>query len=112
MDRLVYTAMAGAKHILEQQATTSHNLANVNTSGFRAQLDAFRAVPVIGEGMPTRAYVVDSTAGADFTPGTIQQTGRDLDVAIQNKGWIVVEGADGAEAFTRHGSLKVSVLFI
>ena len=68
MDRLIYTAMTGAKHILEQQATTSHNLANVTTTGFRAQLDTFRAVPVISEGSPTRAFVVNSTVGVDFRP--------------------------------------------
>ena len=93
MDRLIYTAMTGAKHILEQQATTAHNLANATTTGFRAQLDSFRAVPVISDGLPTRAFVVDSTVGSDFTPGAIQQTGRDLDVAVQGKGWIAVESA-------------------
>lgn len=108
MDRLIYTAMTGAKHILEQQATTSHNLANATTTGFRAQLDSFRAVPVIGEGMPTRAFVVDATVGTDFSPGSMQSTGRELDVAIQGKGWLVVQKDDGSEAFTRHGSLKVS----
>ncbi|HJW55277.1 MAG TPA: flagellar basal-body rod protein FlgF [Burkholderiaceae bacterium] len=108
MDRLVYTAMTGAKHILEQQATTSHNLANATTTGFRAQLDSFRAVPILGDGSPTRAFVVDSTVGSDFTPGSIQQTGRDLDVAIQGKGWIAVELEDGTEAYTRHGNLQLS----
>ncbi len=108
MDRLIYTAMTGAKHILEQQATTSHNLANATTTGFRAQLDSFRAVPILGDGLPTRTFVVDSTVGADFTPGAIQQTGRALDVAVQGKGWIAVEMADGSEAYTRHGSLKLS----
>jgi flagellar basal-body rod protein FlgF len=108
MDRLIYTAMTGAKHVLEQQATTTHNLANATTTGFRAQLDAFRAVPVIGDGLPTRAFVVDSTIGADFTPGAIQQTGRDLDVAVQGKGWIALQLEDGTEAYTRNGSLKLS----
>jgi flagellar basal-body rod protein FlgF len=108
MDRLIYTALSGAKHILEQQANTSHNLANVNTTGFRAQLDSFRAVPIIGDGLPTRAFVVDSTVGTDFTQGAMQQTGRDLDVAIQGKGWIAVEMADGTEAYTRQGNLKLS----
>jgi len=108
MDRLIYTAMTGAKHILEQQATTAHNLANATTTGFRAQLDSFRAVPVISDGLPTRAFVVDSTVGSDFTPGAIQQTGRDLDVAVQGKGWIAVESEGGAEAYTRNGSLKLS----
>src|SRR3546814_1346024 len=55
--------LSGAKQILEQQATTSNNLANVSTSGFRAQLDTFRAVPVVGAPSPTRAFVVDSTVG-------------------------------------------------
>jgi len=108
MDRLIYTAMSGAKHILEQQANTSHNLANATTTGFRAQLDSFRAVPVIGEGLPTRTFVVDATVGTDFTPGPIQNTGRDLDVAVQGKGWIAVQLEDGTEAYTRNGSLKIS----
>ena len=108
MDRLVYTAMTGAKHILEQQATTSHNLANASTTGFRAQLDSFRAVPVIGGELPTRAFVVDATVGTDFSTGSMQSTGRELDIGIQGKGWLVVQKDDGTEAYTRHGSLKLS----
>jgi flagellar basal-body rod protein FlgF len=108
MDRLVYTAMSGAKHILDQQATNSHNLANATTTGFRSQLNSFRAVPVQSEGLPTRAYVVDATVGTDFSTGSLQNTGRDLDVALQGKGWLVVQGEDGVEKMTRHGSLKVS----
>lgn len=108
MDRLIYTAMTGAKHILEQQATVSHNLANATTTGFRAQVDAFRAVPVQGEGLPTRAFVVDSTVGSDFAPGPLQHTGRELDVALQGAGWFAVQLEDGSEAYTRHGSLKLS----
>lgn len=108
MDRLIYTAMTGAKHILEQQATAAHNLANAATTGFRAQIDSFRAVPVIGEGLPTRAFVVDATVGADFTPGPLQQTGRELDVALSGAGWFAVQLEDGTEAYTRNGSLKLS----
>jgi flagellar basal-body rod protein FlgF len=107
MDRLIYTAMTGAKHILEQQATTSHNLANATTTGFRAQVDQFRAVPVQGAILPTRAFVVDSTTGSDFRAGAIQHTGRELDVAVQGDGWIAVRAADGSEAYTRNGSLKM-----
>ena len=108
MDRLIYTAMSGAKHILEQQATTAHNLANATSTGFKSQIDSFIAVPMVGSGLPTRAFVVDATAGADFTPGPIQSTNRDLDVAVQGKGWLVVQRADGSEGYTRNGSLKVS----
>ena len=107
MDRLIYTAMTGAKHALEQQATTSHNLANATTTGFRAQIDQFRAVPVQGAILSTRAFVVDSTTGSDFRAGAIQQTGRALDVAVQGDGWIAVQAADGSEAYTRNGSLKL-----
>ena len=108
MDRLIYTAMTGASHVLQQQAAVSENLANASTPGFRAALNTFRAVPLTGEGLPTRTFVVDSTAGADFTPGALQQTGRDLDVAIDGAGWIAVQGADGKEAYTRNGSFQVT----
>ncbi len=108
MDRLIYTAMTGAKHTLNQQATVSHNLANATTAGYRAETNAFRAVPVFGDGLPTRAFVVDSTTGADFTPGTIQHTDRNLDVAIRGSGWIAVQLENGEEAYTRNGNLQIS----
>ena len=106
MDRLIYTSMTGANHTLSQQATVSHNLANASTTGFRAENNAFRAVPVFGDGLPTRAFVVDSTINADFTPGELQTTGRDLDVAIRGSGWIAVQLDNGEEAYTRNGSLQ------
>lgn len=108
MDRIIYTAMTGAKNVLDRQATTSHNLANAATTGFRAQLDSARAVQVLNTILPTRAFVADSTVGTDFTTGPIQQTNRDLDVAVQGQGWISVQLADGSEAFTRNGSLKTN----
>ena len=108
MDRLIYTAMSGAKHLLEQQAVVAHNLANANTTGFRAELSAFRVVPVVGDGMDTRAFVVASTVGANLAPGVLQQTGRSLDIAVQGAGFIAVQTADGGEAYTRAGDLQVS----
>lgn len=108
MDRMIYTAMTGAKHILEQQATTSHNLANATSTGFKAQVDSFRAVPVVSKGLPTRAFVVDSTVGTNFNSGAIQSTNRNLDVAIKGEGWIAIQRPDGSEAYTRNGSLKAS----
>ena len=108
MDRLIYTAMTGALHTLNQQATVSQNLANASTTGYRAETNTFRAVPVFGDGLPTRAFVVDSTTGADFTPGAIQQTGRNLDIAVQGSGWITVQLENGEEAYTRQGNLQIS----
>ena len=69
MDRLIYTAMTGASHTMQQQASVAQNLANINTPGFRSTIDTFRSVPLVGEGLPTRTFVVDSTSGTDFTPG-------------------------------------------
>ncbi|MBS0496814.1 MAG: flagellar basal-body rod protein FlgF [Proteobacteria bacterium] len=108
MDRLIYTSMTGANHTLNQKATVAQNLANASTTGYRAESNAFRAVPVFGDGLPTRAFVVDSTIGADFTPGALQTTGRDLDVAVRGSGWIAIQLDDGKEAYTRNGSLQVS----
>lgn len=108
MDRLIYTAMTGASYVLQQQATVSENLANANTPGFRAALSTFRAVPLVGEGLPTRAFVVDSTPGSDFTPAALQPTGRALDVAVNGAGWVAVQDADGKEAYTRNGSFQVN----
>jgi flagellar basal-body rod protein FlgF len=109
MDRMIYVAMSGAKQMLTQQAVVANNLANANTTGFRAQVASFRAAETLGDGAATRAFVVDSTPGADFTPGAIQSTGRDLDVAIEGAGWIAVQLADGSEGYTRNGSLQVNV---
>jgi flagellar basal-body rod protein FlgF len=108
MDRMIYTAMSGAKHTMEQQANVSNNLANASTTGFREQLATFRAVPVVGGGLATRTFVVDSTSGTNFTAGPIQDTGRALDVAVQGPGWLTVQAADGSEAYTRNGSFKLS----
>lgn len=108
MDRLIYTAMTGASHVLQQQAAVSENLSNANTPGFRSMLHTFRAVPLVGEGLPTRTFVVDSTAGSDFTPTAFQPTGRDLDVAVNGPGWIAVQGPDGKEAYTRNGSFQLT----
>jgi flagellar basal-body rod protein FlgF len=108
MDRLIYTAMTGASHVMLQQAAVSQNLANVNTPGFRAAINTFRAVPLVGDGLPTRTFVVDSTSGSDFSQGAQQETGNPLDVAVQGSGWIALQMADGSEAYTRNGNLQIS----
>ena len=108
MDKLIYTAMTGASHTMQQQAAVSQNLANVNTPGFRSLINNFRAVPVEGEGLKTRAFVVDSTAGADFSTGVMQATQRPLDIAVNGDGWIAVSARDGKEAYTRNGSLQIA----
>jgi flagellar basal-body rod protein FlgF len=108
MDRLIYVAMTGAQQLLEKQAVASHNLANASTPGFKADISAFRAVPMYGPGQPTRTYALETTPGADFSPGTVTSTGRDLDVAINGPGFLTVQTTAGTEAYTRAGALSVS----
>ena len=108
MDRVIYIAMTGAREVTRQQAAVSHNLANISTHGFKQELNVFRALPVVGEGARTRAFVLETTPRADFTSGAIQQTERPLDVAVRGSGWIAVQDANGQEAYTRMGHLQIS----
>ncbi len=107
IDRFAFTAMTGAKHAMGQLATTTHNMANLQTPGFREMLSMFRAVPVDGASADSRAFVVDSTPGADWTPGSVSPTGNPLDVAIQDQGLFVVRRGDGQEAYTRSGKFHL-----
>ncbi|MGZ5271955.1 MAG: flagellar basal-body rod protein FlgF [Ramlibacter sp.] len=108
MDRLIYTAAAGARALVQRQDGIANNLANASTPGFRADQVAFRAVPVRGEGDPTRVVSLEASAGFDDASGPIEQTGRDLDVAVLGKGYLAVQAPDGTEAYTRAGSLQVN----
>lgn len=103
IDRIAYTAMTGAKHSMGQLATTSNNMANVHTPGFREQVAAFRAVPLEGEQADSRAFVVDSTPTAYFNPGPIEVTDNPLDFAIKGDGFFAVRRPDGSEVYTRAG---------
>jgi flagellar basal-body rod protein FlgF len=107
MDRLIYTSMTGAKHLMYRQDTLAQNLANANTTGYRADSVALRAVPAQGQEAGTRVFTVETTIGADFSSGPMQTTGRALDVAVQGEGWIAVQGLDGNEAYTRAGNLQI-----
>jgi len=99
--------MGAASAVLDQQAVVSNNMANASTPGFRAQLSAFRAVPVEGQTIPTRTMVASSTPGNDFSMGPVEHTGRDLDVALQQDGWLAVQLPDGGEGYTRNGNIEV-----
>lgn len=107
MDRMIYLSMSGAKAAMQRQEVLANNLANVSTNGFRAELAAFRAVPVQGSGASTRVYALESTVGASFEPGAVTPTGRPLDVAMKGNSWLAVQGLDGTEAYTRAGALDV-----
>lgn len=107
MDRSVYIAMTGATQTMRAQDAVSHNLANASTTGFKSELSAFQSVPVLGPGANTRINAVAQGVGQDNTQGTIQHTGRSLDVAVNGPGWIAVQAPDGTEAYTRAGDLQL-----
>lgn len=108
MDRMIYLSMTGAKATMQRQEVLANNLANASTPGFRAEMTAFRAVPVQGSGASTRVYALESTPGYNAEPGAVQATGRNLDVAMKGKAWLAVQALDGTEAYTRGGALDVN----
>jgi flagellar basal-body rod protein FlgF len=107
MDRFLYISMTGAKESLRAQGVNNHNLANASTTGFRADLSAFQSRAVAGSGYASRAYATNTTVGWDASQGALMSTGRDLDVGVNGPGWIAVQGADGREAYTRAGDLRI-----
>ncbi|CAD5110231.1 flagellar basal body rod protein FlgF [Zestomonas carbonaria] len=107
MDRLGYTAMTAASRTMTSLTVRANNLANVNTPGFRADLEQAEAVTVQGYGYDSRHLARVADNGVNLAPGQLMATGRDLDFAIQGKGLIAVESAEG-ERYTRHGGLQVS----
>jgi len=108
MDRMLFIAMTGAKQTMIAQTVNSNNMANANTTGFRADLASFRSMPVYGPGEPTRVYAMTERSSVDFEHGVVNSTGRDLDIAINGEGWIAVQAEDGTEAYTRDGNLSIT----
>ncbi len=108
MDHVIYTAMGGAKNALIEQSIVAHNIANISTSGFKAQLSAARAVPIHGDSEQTRTLIVASTPGIDMSQGTLNYTVRAMDVALNEQHFLTVELADGTEAYTRNGHIQMS----
>jgi len=109
MDRMIYLAMSAAKQMLSAQSMAAHNLANANTTGFKADYTSFRSMPLFGPGQPSRAFAMTERSGIDSRGGELETTGRDLDVAIGGDGFIAVLGPDGTEAYTRAGNLNIDV---
>ena len=108
MDRMLYISMNAAQQTMLSQAANSNNLANVNTTGFRADFEQFRSQPVFGEGLPSRVYSMSERPATDYQQGSIQATGRELDVSIQGDGFLAVQGKDGREGYTRAGDLQIT----
>jgi len=108
MDKMLYVAMTGAKNIMLAQAINNNNLANINTTGFRGDLALFDSSPIEGSGYPSRINTTVTGTQVDMSPGTLNNTGRQLDVAVNGNGLIAVQAPDGSEAYTRAGNLQIN----
>lgn len=105
--KLLYTALSGAEQSQTAMAIRANNLANVNTNGFKADLERAAAYQISGEGYQTRYLSQSEQAGTNFSSGALEKTGRDLDIAIQGEGYIAVRTQGGKEAYTRAGSITL-----
>jgi flagellar basal-body rod protein FlgF len=108
MDKLAYTAASGLRARLAAQAAIANNMANASTTGFRADRATFDRLQLSGPGFADREAAGEEVTDCDRTPGAIQQTGRNLDVAATDDSWIAVQATDGTEAYTRRGDLAVA----
>lgn len=108
MDRLVHTSLSALRGAMARQTAIANNLANANTTGFRAEIASARAVWLQGGGLDARAMSSEEVLAADMTAGTVTETGRDLDIAIRGQALLAVQGPEGEEAYTRRGDLVVA----
>jgi flagellar basal-body rod protein FlgF len=107
MDKMLYIAASGAKQDLLGTAVRANNLANAQTVGFKAQLEQARAMPAFGEGLPTRVFSMTESPTNNYAGGSMIQTDRELDFAIQGEGWFSVLDDQGNEAYSRNGSMQL-----
>lgn len=108
MDKMVYIAASGAKQSLMGLALKANNLANANTTGFKADFAQARSMQAFGEGLPSRVFSMEERPGSNMTSGGIQQTGRELDIAMSDNAWLSVQDASGNEAYTKVGTLNIT----
>lgn len=108
MDRMLYVAMTGAKQAMSLQNVHSNNLANTDTTAFKADLAQARAMQVFGDGHASRAYSMTERPATNMAQGSIDYTGRELDVSIKGEGLFVVIDENNQEAFTRNGNFFVN----
>ena len=104
----IYAALSGAVAHYTSLETTAQNLANIDTTGYRAVTPVFREVLAEAQGpnATVRFTAVRRTA-VDLTPGALRETGNPLDVALGPRSFLAVETPAG-ERYTRAGSLKIA----
>ena len=90
----------------------SHNLANVSTVGFKADLANAISQPINGgNGYDSRIFSVTQTPATDLRRGDLIETNRELDIAISGDGWLALESKTGEEVYSR-GVIYQSIVLV
>lgn len=123
MIRAMYTAASGMNAQQANIDNIAHNLANVNTSGFKKSRVEFEDLvyqQIRAPGAPTDATAeapigLELGLGArpvaisrDFASGNLRATNATFDVAIEGRGFLQVTLPDGQTAYTRSGNLHLN----
>lgn len=108
MDRLIWTAVSGMSASMARQRMIASNMANAQTTGFRAEVMAQTPMTLEGPSLMVRAMNDATVYGAQMDAGSLNRTGRGLDVALQGDALLTVQGSDGGEVYTRRGDLDIS----
>lgn len=110
MDRFAFTSLAAINELALKRQSLVNDVANVSTTGFKRSLEASMAgVRADGVGFNTRIQpqaVVNDVI--DLTAGTVQVTGNVMDIALTGQSVLGVVAADGSNAYTRRGDLRVN----
>lgn len=106
MDKLIFTAVSGAERLMKAQQVHANNLANIDTTGFRASMEASATSQLGGFGYDDRNLSVLQADTIATRAGAIRETGRALDVAIAGQGYLAVQAGAG-EAYTRAGEIEI-----
>jgi len=106
MDKLIFTAVSGAERLMKAQQVHANNLANLDTAGFRASMEAATDQKLGGFGYDDRHLSSMQTDNISTRAGAVRQTGRPLDVAIGGQGYLAVQYGD-SEAYTRSGEIEI-----
>ena len=114
MDSGFYAACAGLRAQSQALEVAAHNLANLNTSGFRAQRVSFQSLLALLQPAATNElnqainnYGVVEGTRLDLSAGNVQMTGNPLDLAVEGDGFFAVQTARGTR-YTRGGSFRIS----
>ncbi|MDR3450807.1 MAG: flagellar basal-body rod protein FlgF [Alphaproteobacteria bacterium] len=84
----------------------ANNVANSSTTGFKREGIQFNTLLSNLMSGKSTAFVIDKSTYRDTSPGTIVNTGNPLDLALQDKGYFEVQGANGQTEYTRDGAFR------